>query len=372
MKLANDHEFCCCRPTFPSRERAGEKISCKIFAKTMCLFRGRMSRLLRVSASPTFLLLTSMVVLFVSPARATMTEVFGGPGGGNFSMTCDPGNYLVGFHGRAGGSVDGIGLICAPYDARIGKTGSGSRKEYRGGRGGTEQEVYCGPGEPLTGVGLAHTRGGGLVRQYVNTVDIFCKHRPERTSCISSGEGCGPIPSKSKGVGTMGAAVYQYDRTNCPANEAATGIQGRSGNLIDAMGLICASLPAAPPPAAAGGGAPQQVEINIDRPGNDYRNFDLSTASHESCRVACIGDMKCKAYTYVKPGVQGPKARCYLKDSIPATRVSDCCVSGVRPIRKLGKRPTGPDPNIDYGGAAKPTCGPGRTGTPPNCSTLVK
>ncbi len=110
-----------------------------------------------------------------------------------------------------------------------------------------------------------------------------------------------------------------------------------------------------------GGGSPQQVEINIDRPGNDYRNFDLTTASNESCRAACTGDAKCKAYTYVKPGVQGPNARCWLKDNIPATRTSDCCVSGVirttstastpRPIKKLGKRPSGPDPNIDYGGA---------------------
>ncbi len=33
-------------------------------------------------------------------------------------------------------------------------------------------------------------------------------------------------------------------------------------------------------------------------------------------------------------------------------------------------RPAGPDPNIDYGGAA--TCGPGSTGRPPNCSTLIK
>jgi hypothetical protein len=296
-------------------------------------------------------------IFFPNSARATMTEVFGGPGGGHFSMTCDPGHYLVGFHGRAGGTVDGIGLICAPYDATTGKAGSGSRKGYAGGRGGTEQEVYCAPGEPLTGLGLAHTRGGGHVRQFVNTVDIFCKHRGNATSCISSGERCGPIPSKSKGAGSFGSADYQYDRPNCPASEAATGIQGRSGIYIDAMGLICAALPAKPPVDASSslGHAPQEVEINFDRPGNDYRSLYLPRPFHVLCKTACANDTKCKAYTYVKPGVQQRQARCYLKDKIPPAHVSDCCVSGVKPIGALGKRkPGGPDPNIDYGGTATP------------------
>jgi hypothetical protein len=31
----------------------------------------------------------------------------------------------------------------------------------------------------------------------------------------------------------------------------------------------------------------------------------------------------------VKPGVQGKKARCYLKDRTPAKYKSNCCVSGV-------------------------------------------
>jgi hypothetical protein len=141
------------------------------------------------------------------------------------------------------------------------------------------------------------------------------------------------------------------------------------GNLVQGGG----TLPVATSPIlSASNAASRQIEMNTDRPGSDYRNFDLSTGSHESCRVACRGDARCKAYTYVKPGVQGPKARCYLKDAIPESRANDCCVSGVRtafgtvpspgggtvsntsasrPIKQLGKRPAGPDPNIDYGGA---------------------
>ena len=71
-------------------------------------------------------------------------------------------------------------------------------------------------------------------------------------------------------------------------------------------------------------------EQNVDRPGMDYRNFDLNVADPGLCEKACMDDEKCKAYTYVKPGVQGPKARCWLKHSVPQARGNDCCVSGVK------------------------------------------
>ena len=48
------------------------------------------------------------------------------------------------------------------------------------------------------------------------------------------------------------------------------------------------------------------------------------------CRQACLEDERCRAYTYVKPGVQGPKARCYFKDPAPAATADACCVSGVK------------------------------------------
>jgi hypothetical protein len=295
-------------------------------------------------------------VFFPSAAGATMTEVFGGPGGGHFSLACDPGHYLVGFHARTGGLVDGIGLICAPYNAGTGKVGSGSQKGYAGGRGGLEQEVYCSPGDAVTGVALVHTRGNGLKRQYVNTVAVSCQRDSPQKRCISSGEGCGAILERKSG-GLVGSDLRPYDILNCPPHELATGLQGRSGSYVDAIGLICAALPAPPPAGASSslGRAPQEVEMNVDRPGNDYRSLYLPRALHVLCKAACTNDTKCEAYTYVKPGVQGRQARCYLKDKIPAAHVSDCCVSGVRPIKALGKRkPGGPDPNIDYGGTPTP------------------
>lgn len=71
------------------------------------------------------------------------------------------------------------------------------------------------------------------------------------------------------------------------------------------------------------------TEPNMDRPGGDYRSFELPVDSPDFCRRTCLSEAQCKAYSYVKPGLQGPKARCWLKASIPNYQPSDCCVSGI-------------------------------------------
>ena len=50
------------------------------------------------------------------------------------------------------------------------------------------------------------------------------------------------------------------------------------------------------------------VGAGVDMPGGDYSNFDLASADPNLCQSACAGDQVCAAWTYVKPGVQGPKA----------------------------------------------------------------
>ncbi len=62
----------------------------------------------------------------------------------------------------------------------------------------------------------------------------------------------------------------------------------------------------------------QTMELDIDRPGMDYKSFDLASPDPNLCERACKEDpQNCKAWTYVKPGIQGPKARCWLKSGVP-------------------------------------------------------
>lgn len=86
---------------------------------------------------------------------------------------------------------------------------------------------------------------------------------------------------------------------------------------------------APPPPPPPVGGAP--FEVNINRPGGDYIDF-ASGGAHTAllCLAACQSQPACKAWTYVKPGIQGPQSHCWLKTIVPPAQVNNCCVSGVK------------------------------------------
>jgi hypothetical protein len=77
-------------------------------------------------------------------------------------------------------------------------------------------------------------------------------------------------------------------------------------------------------------------EIGVDRPGQDFRDFDLPEPRPDLCSNACASDARCKAFTYVKPNIQGSTARCWLKSSVPDPVQNDCCVSGIRKLHVIG------------------------------------
>jgi hypothetical protein len=72
------------------------------------------------------------------------------------------------------------------------------------------------------------------------------------------------------------------------------------------------------------------LELGVDRPGSDLRYFDLPIADPVACSEACRTEGLCRAFTYVKPGIQASSARCWLKSSIPSAQPSPCCISGVK------------------------------------------
>src|SRR6266571_5624618 len=71
-------------------------------------------------------------------------------------------------------------------------------------------------------------------------------------------------------------------------------------------------------------------EDGVDRRGSDLKpGYNLPAADPALCKKDCDADPNCQAYTYVKPGFQGPQPRCWLKSAVPAAVKNDCCVSGV-------------------------------------------
>ncbi|MFK8036370.1 MAG: PAN domain-containing protein [Hyphomicrobiales bacterium] len=71
------------------------------------------------------------------------------------------------------------------------------------------------------------------------------------------------------------------------------------------------------------------AETNTNRGGSDYRSFFLTQSDFLQCEQACAREAQCKAWTYVRPGIQGPNAKCWLKHSVPAATANNCCISGV-------------------------------------------
>jgi hypothetical protein len=88
--------------------------------------------------------------------------------------------------------------------------------------------------------------------------------------------------------------------------------------------------------AAAYASGPGGIEYGINRPGSDYKSLDLVTDSPALCQSECSLDPQCKAWTFVKSGVQGPKAKCWLKSSVPAAVTDNNTVSGVKPVSAAG------------------------------------
>jgi hypothetical protein len=72
------------------------------------------------------------------------------------------------------------------------------------------------------------------------------------------------------------------------------------------------------------------MEFKTNRPGDDYLEIVMAEPSPELCAEECVKDSRCKAYTYVTPGIQGRDARCWLKSKPPLSVPDPCCTSGVK------------------------------------------
>lgn len=73
-----------------------------------------------------------------------------------------------------------------------------------------------------------------------------------------------------------------------------------------------------------------ELEYSIDRAGGDYRSFETAPDPRgKACAAACKSELRCRAWTYRRPGYGTAAPRCYLKDTIKPPRHRPCCISGV-------------------------------------------
>jgi hypothetical protein len=63
--------------------------------------------------------------------------------------------------------------------------------------------------------------------------------------------------------------------------------------------------------------------------GGDYRNEATNDDGGYQCGIMCAEDQRCRAFSWVRPGVQGVTAMCWLKDQVPAPNRDDNTASGI-------------------------------------------
>lgn len=116
--------------------------------------------------------------------------------------------------------------------------------------------------------------------------------------------------------------------SGCGCWTAASNLQELCGTFIRNVlrrTLRAAALALAAGLALAG---PASAVDGFNLPGSDYANFPAS--STRTCQNTCGGDSRCQAWTWVRPGIQGPAGRCWLKYRLPTLVKDRCCASGPR------------------------------------------
>ena len=73
------------------------------------------------------------------------------------------------------------------------------------------------------------------------------------------------------------------------------------------------------------------MEADTDRMGADFTGFAMAQPDPAACMAACNANAACRAWTFVKPGIKGPAAQCFLKNAVPPPTRNACCVSGAKP-----------------------------------------
>lgn len=110
---------------------------------------------------------------------------------------------------------------------------------------------------------------------------------------------------------------------------------------------ILPTPPPVPPPPQPTSVIGVGMERGWNRPGGDLRppgGIELPQPWPEVCQKKCLDEPRCRAWTYVKPGVQRQKAMCWLKGSVPNPIPDPNAVSGVKGTPPTAVGPPTPPP----------------------------
>ncbi|WP_437487711.1 hypothetical protein WME75_07365 [Sorangium sp. So ce1014] len=152
----------------------------------------------------------------------------GGAGGAavdiSYEIPCGSGNVAVGIHGRSGGSIDRIGLMCAPL-AGDGTLGTAFQTVTAGGDGGSPGTVLCPASQVLVGINI-------WVDSLVYRIELLCQTIDEWKLSDSN---LNVVP----GIGNVHGTGYGV---KCPMGSAIAQIHGDADQLVRSVHPQCRML----------------------------------------------------------------------------------------------------------------------------------
>jgi uncharacterized protein DUF4189 len=157
----------------------------------------------------------------------------GGAGDLQNAEECDKGEYVVGFKGRVGAWIDRLSPLCAPLLGlkRTPQMGSAKAKGAFGGSGGSPAQVECGGGL-IAGIEITLTNNNRMVYE----IKFDC-------SAVQPNGSTAVVPAEAgKRFGGEASLPQKRIKNECPAGEAAKGIQANWGQHVNAIGLICGTI----------------------------------------------------------------------------------------------------------------------------------
>lgn len=188
-----------------------------------------------------------MVLAIVGMARPAFGEdqllpLSGRDGGRSFLARCDAGHVLVGLDLRAGNDIDAVRPLCAQplSPTTIGEVWG--EVGIFGGKGGKPTQLRCPQETPV----VIKMRLEG--EYYMNGFDLYCgivdANRPQ-PSQFPQAKFDAPFLSSANNDcgGNYDPCPLWRDLETCPDGLVGVGIHGRSGDRVDALGLICGTPP---------------------------------------------------------------------------------------------------------------------------------
>jgi hypothetical protein len=168
---------------------------------------------------------------------ASQTTQVGGSGGSPFRIVCAPNHVLIGFNMGTGSALDSIGPACVKIRAdgttvKLPINNPGAT----GGSGGRHNQVYCmnGPdGREPTNTFLARMNVFVDRFEIVNHIEIQCRKLANSA----------PFATWFRPRDGIGGQAQRSFTVECATGQIPNGIYGRSGALIDRLGLLCAAAP---------------------------------------------------------------------------------------------------------------------------------